>query len=62
MLLSQQVNSRFDLSRVKELPLQQYGRGDKISTSDSDIWQVYRGVVQLIDILLLLKQRYARGF
>ena len=47
MLLSQQVNSRFDLRRVKELPLQQYGRGDEISTSDSDIWQVYRGVVQL---------------
>ena len=47
MLLSQQVNSRFGLSRVKELPLQQYGRGDEISTSNSDIWQVYRGVVQL---------------
>ena len=50
MLLSQQVNSRFDLRRVKELPLQQYGRGDEISTSDSDIWQVYRGVVQLSKI------------
>ena len=50
MLLSQQVDSRFDLRRVKELPLQQYGRGDEISTSNSDIWQVYRGVVQLSKI------------
>lgn len=50
MLLSQQVNSRFDLRRVKELPLQQYGRGDEISTLNSDIWQVYRGVVQLSKI------------
>ena len=50
MLLSQKVNSRFDLRRGRELPLQQYGRGDEISTSGSDIWQIYRGVVQLSKI------------
>ena len=45
MLLSQKAN--FDLRRKQELPLQQYHRGEEISVVDSEIWQVYRGVVQL---------------
>ena len=48
MLLSQKLNS--DLRSKKkegEIPLQQFERGDEIIISDSDIWQVYRGVVQL---------------
>ena len=43
MLLSKQ-NSSVNL-RQKELLLQ-YNKGDEISVSDSEIWQVYRGVVQ----------------
>lgn len=51
MLLSQKVNSSLNLvRRKKDLPLQQYIKGDEISVSDSDIWQVYRGVVQLSKI------------
>lgn len=46
MLLSQKTNYSLE-KREKELPLQQYQRGDEISTLDSGIWQVYRGVVQL---------------
>ena len=49
MLISQ--TSHFDLGRKsRELPLQQYGRGDEISVADAEIWQVYRGVVQLSKI------------
>jgi CRP-like cAMP-binding protein len=48
MLLSPQLNSNLSLGcREKELPLLQFQRGDEISVSDSGIWQVYRGVVQL---------------
>ena len=46
MLLSK-TSSSFDLTRRRELALQQYARGDEISISNSEIWQVYRGVVQL---------------
>ena len=46
MLLSQKISSSLE-RREKELTLQQYQRGDEISTIDSGIWQVYRGVVQL---------------
>lgn len=50
MLISQTSHS-FDLGRKgRELPLQQYGRGDEISVADAEIWQVYRGVVQLSKI------------
>jgi CRP-like cAMP-binding protein len=45
MLLSQTINS--NLTRREELLLQQYRRGDEISVANSEIWQVYRGVVQL---------------
>ena len=48
MLSSSQLNSSLSLGRrEKELPLQQFHRKDEISVSDSGIWQVYRGVVQL---------------
>lgn len=46
MLLSK-TSSSFDLSRKQELALQQYTRGEEISVVSSQIWQVYRGVVQL---------------
>lgn len=46
MLLSQTSSSNLR-QREKELPLQQYRRRDEISVSNSEIWQVYRGVVQL---------------
>ncbi|MEL6496145.1 MAG: Crp/Fnr family transcriptional regulator [Cyanobacteria bacterium J06623_7] len=46
MLLSQKLSSSL-IRRERELPLQQYRRGDEISILDSGIWQVYRGVVQL---------------
>jgi len=46
MLLSQKTNSSLE-RREQELLLQQYQRGDEISVLDSEIWQVYRGVVQL---------------
>ncbi|MEM6614797.1 MAG: Crp/Fnr family transcriptional regulator, partial [Cyanobacteria bacterium P01_C01_bin.72] len=42
----QKISSSLE-RREKELTLQQYQRGDEISTLDSGIWQVYRGVVQL---------------
>ena len=45
MLLSQKNSSL--VKREQELPLQQYQRGDEISVLNSEIWQVYRGVVQL---------------
>ena len=45
MLLSQKLNSSLNL-RKKELLLQQYDKGDEISVSKSEIWQIYRGVVQ----------------
>ena len=48
MLLSQELNSNLSLKRKeRELPLQQYEKGDEISILDSGIWQVYRGIVQL---------------
>ncbi|MEL6928458.1 MAG: Crp/Fnr family transcriptional regulator [Cyanobacteria bacterium J06600_6] len=46
MLLSQETNFRLK-RREKELPLQQYQKGDEISVLDAGIWQVFRGVVQL---------------
>ena len=46
MLLSPKASSSLE-RRERELPLQQYHRGDEISVLDSGIWQVYRGVVQL---------------
>lgn len=50
MLLSK-TSSSFDLSRRRELALQQYAKGDEIPVSNSEIWQVYRGVVQLSKVL-----------
>ncbi len=48
MLLSQKLNSNLSLGRrERELPLQQFQRGDEISVLDSGIWQIYRGVVEL---------------
>ena len=48
MLTSPQLNSHLSLGRrEKELPLQQFQKGDEISVLNSAIWQVYRGVVQL---------------
>lgn len=46
MLLSQTTSSNLK-TRETELLLQQYRRGDEISVLNSEIWQVYRGVVQL---------------
>jgi CRP-like cAMP-binding protein len=46
MLLSQKNTFALE-SREKELLLQQYQRGNEISLMDGEIWQVYRGVVQL---------------
>lgn len=46
MLLSQTTSSNLK-ARETELLLQQYRRGDEISVLNSEIWQVYRGVVQL---------------
>lgn len=46
MLLSQTTSSSLK-TRETELLLQQYHRGDEISVLNSEIWQVYRGVVQL---------------
>ena len=50
MLLSQKLNSNLNLRRKEELLLQQYEKGDEISVSESEIWQIYRGVVQLSKI------------
>ena len=48
MLLSQKLNSNLDLrKKEREIPLQQFEKGDEIVVLDSGIWQVYRGVVQL---------------
>ena len=50
MLISQTSQS-FNLARKgRELALQQYSRGDELSVADAEIWQVYRGVVQLSKI------------
>lgn len=49
MLSSPQLNSHLGLGQ-KELPLQQFDKGDEICVLDSGIWQVYRGVVQLSKI------------
>jgi CRP-like cAMP-binding protein len=46
MLLSQKSSFALE-SREKELVLQQYQKGDEIPLVDGEIWQVYRGVVQL---------------
>jgi CRP-like cAMP-binding protein len=46
MLLSQTSKSSLK-TREEELLLQQYQRGDEISVLDSEIWQIYHGVVQL---------------
>jgi CRP-like cAMP-binding protein len=46
MILSQTTSSSLE-KREKELLLQQYRRGDEIFLLNSEIWQVYRGVVQL---------------
>ena len=48
MLLSQKSNSNLYPQKKEEaIPLQQLEKGDEVIISDSDIWQVYRGVVQL---------------
>ena len=48
MLLSQKLNSNLRPQRKEsEIPIQQFEKGEEIIISDSDIWQVYRGVVQL---------------
>ena len=48
MLLSQKSNSNLSLKRREsEIPLQQFEKGDEITVLDSNVWQVYRGVVQL---------------
>lgn len=48
MLLSNKTSSHLKLSkRESEVCLRQYEKGDEITVSNSDIWQVYRGVVQL---------------
>ena len=48
MLLSQKLNSDLRPQRKEgEIPLRQFNKGDEIIISDSDIWQIYRGVVQL---------------
>ncbi|MEY2832304.1 MAG: hypothetical protein RLZZ574_1562 [Cyanobacteriota bacterium] len=46
MLLSQTSKSSLK-TREKDLLLQQYQRGDEISVLNSEIWQIYHGVVQL---------------
>ncbi|MFM2312421.1 MAG: hypothetical protein RLZZ04_1697 [Cyanobacteriota bacterium] len=46
MLLSQKSSLVLE-GREKGLVLQQYQRGEEIYLVDSEIWQVYRGVVQL---------------
>lgn len=46
MLLSQKNSFALE-SKEKELVLQQYNRGEEIFLVDGEIWQVYRGVVQL---------------
>jgi CRP-like cAMP-binding protein len=46
MLLSQKLNSSSNLRKEEELLLHQYDKGDEISVSKSEIWQIYRGVVQ----------------
>ena len=50
MLLSQKLNSNLNLRKKQELLLQQYEKGDEILVSGSEIWQIYRGVVQLSKI------------
>ena len=50
MLLSQSFSSNLNLKRKDESLLQQYEKGDEISVSSSEIWQIYRGVVQLSKI------------
>ena len=51
MLLRRKADYSFDLERKQtDLSLKQYGKGDEISVADSEIWQVYRGVVQLSKI------------
>ena len=50
MLLSQKLNSSLNLRKKEELLLQQYDKGDEICGSRSEIWQIYRGVVQLSKI------------
>ena len=48
MFLSQKLNSSLNLKRKeREIPLQQFEKGDEIIVLDSVIWQVYRGVIQL---------------
>jgi CRP-like cAMP-binding protein len=46
-MLSSQKSSFALESKEKELVLQQYRRGEEICLLASEIWQVYRGVVQL---------------
>ena len=53
MFLSHKPNSKLYLGKsIEELPLQRYERGDEIVTLDSEIWQIYRGVVQLSRVQL----------
>jgi len=48
MLLSHRKSSHLKLTnKESELSLKQYEKGDEITVLNSDIWQVYRGVVQL---------------
>ena len=47
MLLSQKLSYNHNSQRKEEIPLRQFEKGDEIFISDSEIWQVYRGVVQL---------------
>ena len=53
MFLSHKPSSKLYLGKsVEELPLQRYEKGDEIVTLDSEIWQIYRGVVQLSRVQL----------
>ncbi len=53
MFLSHKPSSKLYLGKsVEELPLQRYEKGDEIVTLNSEIWQIYRGVVQLSRVQL----------
>lgn len=46
--MSQVINLNSNIkSKVKKLAWQKYAPGDKISVSNSGVWQVDRGIVQL---------------
>ncbi len=53
MFLSHKPSSKLYLGKsLEELHLQKYEKGDEIVTLDSEIWQIYRGVVQLSRVQL----------